>query len=53
MTAAKLIEVAKAKGYRVGRERRGVYFYGKGDDLWSFVGNFRDFAELIKRIPNE
>ena len=51
MTAAKLTEIANAKGYRIGKERRGVYYYGKGDNLWSFVGSFRDFAELIKRIP--
>lgn len=51
MSAAKLIALAASKGYLVGRERRGVYYYGKPGNIWSFVGNWRDFVELVKRLP--
>lgn len=51
MKAQKLIEIATAKGYNIGRERPGVYYYGKGSDLWSFVGSWADFVWMVKQLP--
>jgi hypothetical protein len=50
MSSNKLIEIAAAKGYNIGRERRGVYYYGKGADRWSFVGCWNDFTALVKAL---
>jgi hypothetical protein len=51
MSAAKLIQIANAKGYGIGRERSGVYYYqSAGSAARRFVGSWRDFVKLVEAL---
>ena len=56
MSAKKLIDLAKSKGYAVGRNRPGVYRYAfvesGGVVENSFEGGWSDFVRFVKGLPS-
>lgn len=50
MTAQKLIELAASKGYRIGRAKPGVYYYGSGATEQTFVGSWSEFVKLVQTL---
>jgi hypothetical protein len=50
MSAQNLIDLAVAKGYRIGRKSAGVYYFGKGSDEQHFHGSWTAFVAHVKAL---